>query len=42
MDLGQAIEEVIASVGRLVKRGEHGPGELFAYTTDPDGYVIEL
>jgi catechol-2,3-dioxygenase len=40
MDLGQAIEEVIASGGRLVKRGEHGTpgrclGEGAGNTADP-------
>jgi catechol 2,3-dioxygenase-like lactoylglutathione lyase family enzyme len=42
VDLDQAIEEVLAAGGRLERRGEHAPGEPFAYVTDPDGYVIEL
>jgi catechol 2,3-dioxygenase-like lactoylglutathione lyase family enzyme len=41
-DLEVAIEEVRAAGGRLVSRGEHSPGEPYAYVTDPDGYVIEL
>ena len=41
-DLDAAIEEVRAAGGRLVSRGEHSPGERYAYVTDPDGYVIEL
>jgi len=41
-DLEQAIEEVLAAGGKLVRRGEHAPREPFAYVTDPDGYVIEL
>ena len=27
---------------KLLRRGAHGPGEPFAYFTDPDGYTIEL
>jgi catechol 2,3-dioxygenase-like lactoylglutathione lyase family enzyme len=42
VDLDQAVEEVLAAGGRLVRRGDHAPGEPFAYVTDPDGYVIEL
>jgi catechol 2,3-dioxygenase-like lactoylglutathione lyase family enzyme len=38
----QAIEEVIAAGGALVERGEHGPGNPYAYVKDPDGHVIEL
>jgi catechol-2,3-dioxygenase len=41
-DLDRAVEEVLAAGGGLVGRGEHAPGEPFAYVTDPDGYVIEL
>jgi catechol 2,3-dioxygenase-like lactoylglutathione lyase family enzyme len=41
-DLDAAIEEVEAHGGRLIRRGEHGPGVPFAYFADPDGYVIEL
>ena len=40
--LDAAIAEVKAAGGRLVRRGEHGPGIPFAYVADPDGYVIEL
>jgi catechol 2,3-dioxygenase-like lactoylglutathione lyase family enzyme len=40
--LSAAIEEVEAAGGRLLERGEHGPGLPFAYVADPDGYVIEL
>jgi len=40
--LDAAIAEVEAAGGRLVRRGEHGPGIPFAYVADPDGYVIEL
>jgi catechol 2,3-dioxygenase-like lactoylglutathione lyase family enzyme len=40
--LEAAIAEVEAAGGRLIRRGEHGPGVPFAYVTDPDGYLIEL
>jgi catechol 2,3-dioxygenase-like lactoylglutathione lyase family enzyme len=40
--LEAAIAEVEAAGGRLIRRGEHGPGVAFAYVTDPDGYLIEL
>lgn len=41
-DLDDAIRQVEAAGGRLVRRGEHAPGVEFAYVADPDGYVIEL
>ncbi|MGH2525486.1 MAG: VOC family protein [Actinomycetota bacterium] len=41
-DLDRAVEEVVGAGGALVRRGEHSPGEPFAYVTDPDGYTIEL
>jgi catechol 2,3-dioxygenase-like lactoylglutathione lyase family enzyme len=41
-DLDAAIAEVEAAGGRLLRRGEHGPGAPFAYVADPDGYEIEL
>jgi catechol 2,3-dioxygenase-like lactoylglutathione lyase family enzyme len=40
--LEDAIAAVEAAGGRLLERGEHRPGQLFAYVSDPDGYVIEL
>jgi catechol 2,3-dioxygenase-like lactoylglutathione lyase family enzyme len=40
--LDDAVAEVLAAGGTLIERGEHGPGQPFAYVTDPDGYVIEL
>lgn len=40
--LDQAIQEVVAGGGTLNEKGEHGPGQRFAYVSDPDGYVIEL
>jgi catechol 2,3-dioxygenase len=41
-DLDGAISEVEAGGGKLIRRGEHAPGVVFAYVADPDGYVIEL
>jgi catechol 2,3-dioxygenase-like lactoylglutathione lyase family enzyme len=41
-DMDAAVQEITAAGGRLIRRGEHSPGELFAYVTDPDGYTIEL
>lgn len=41
-DLDAAIAAIEGAGGRLIRRGEHGPGAAFAYIEDPDGYVIEL
>jgi catechol 2,3-dioxygenase-like lactoylglutathione lyase family enzyme len=41
-DLERAIAEVEAAGGKLVERGNHGPGIPYAYVSDPDGYLIEL
>ena len=41
-DLDDAIEQVVAAGGRLLRRGEHEPGHPFAYVADPDGYTLEL
>jgi catechol 2,3-dioxygenase-like lactoylglutathione lyase family enzyme len=41
-DLDSAIKEVESAGGALKKRGDFGPGLLFAYVSDPDGYEIEL
>ncbi len=41
-DLDAAIAAVEGAGGKLIRRGEHGPGAPFAYIEDPDGYVIEL
>jgi catechol 2,3-dioxygenase-like lactoylglutathione lyase family enzyme len=40
--LDDAIAEVEAAGGTLIKRGEHAPGVPFAYIRDPDGYRIEF
>jgi catechol 2,3-dioxygenase-like lactoylglutathione lyase family enzyme len=41
-DLERAIAEVEAAGGKLVERGNHGPGIPYAYVSDPDGHLIEL
>jgi lactoylglutathione lyase len=41
-DMDAALEAVTSSGGRLIRRGEHSPHEVFAYVSDPDGYTIEL
>jgi catechol 2,3-dioxygenase-like lactoylglutathione lyase family enzyme len=40
--LDDAVSQIEAAGGRLIERGEHGPGSPYAYVADPDGYVIEL
>ena len=42
VDLDDAIGAVENAGGKLINRGEHGPGMRYAYVADPDGYVIEL
>ena len=42
VDLDDAIAQVEAAGGKLIRRGERGEGGGFAYVADPDGYVIEL
>ena len=41
-DLDTAVAEVEAAGGMVIRRGEHAPGNRFAYVADPDGYIIEL
>ena len=40
--LDAAVQDVESAGGKLISRGEHGPGQPYAYVCDPDGYVIEL
>jgi len=40
--IDRAVEEVLRAGGRLLRRGEFGPGLPYAYVTDPDGYQIEI
>ena len=42
VDLAGAIAEIQAAGGRLIERGEHAPGAVYACVADPDGYTIEL
>jgi catechol 2,3-dioxygenase-like lactoylglutathione lyase family enzyme len=41
-DLDEAIRQIEAAGGRLIERGEHEDGSPYAYTSDPEGYVLEL
>ena len=41
-DIDLAVREVEKAGGRLLRRGEFGPGLPFAYVADPDGYEIEI
>ena len=45
-DRGEPWDAVIAQIeragGKLRNRGEHEPGQPFAYFYDPDGYLIEI
>jgi catechol 2,3-dioxygenase-like lactoylglutathione lyase family enzyme len=41
-DMDAAVQEAERAGGKLLDRGEHAPGEPFAYVSDPDGYTIEL
>ena len=41
-DIDEAVREVVAAGGTLIERGEHAPGQSYAYLADPDGYVIEF
>jgi catechol 2,3-dioxygenase-like lactoylglutathione lyase family enzyme len=41
-DIDSAVQAVEAAGGKLLRRGEFGPGLPFAYVADPDGYEIEI
>jgi lactoylglutathione lyase len=41
-NLDDAVAAVVAAGGEFLSKGQHAPGVLYAYVTDPDGYVIEL
>jgi catechol 2,3-dioxygenase-like lactoylglutathione lyase family enzyme len=41
-DLDDAVAEIEAAGGKLIKRGSHGGSHAYAYVSDPDGYVIEI
>jgi catechol 2,3-dioxygenase-like lactoylglutathione lyase family enzyme len=36
------IEQIERAGGKLLEKGEHGPGYAYVFVSDPDGYVIEL
>ena len=40
--LDDAVLDVEAAGGHLVRRGQHAPGQPLIHVADPDGYVIEL
>src|SRR5215469_13672607 len=41
-----SVDETVVRVeqagGRVIERGEHGPGLPYALVADPDGYMIEI
>ena len=41
-DIDPAVAAVRRAGGRILRRGEFGPGYPFAYIADPDGYEIEI
>ena len=42
VSIDEAVEEIVRNGGALERRGEHGPGEPYAYCRDPDGYLFEI
>ena len=41
-DIDEAVREAEAAGGRILRRGEFGPGLPYVYLADPDGYTIEI
>jgi catechol 2,3-dioxygenase-like lactoylglutathione lyase family enzyme len=41
-DIDAAVAEVARAGGKLLRGGEFGPGQPYAYVADPDGYEIEI
>jgi catechol 2,3-dioxygenase-like lactoylglutathione lyase family enzyme len=41
-DIDTAVAEVERAGGTILKRGEFGPGQPYAFVADPDGYEIEI
>ncbi len=41
-DAERAAREAERAGGRVLRRGEHCPGEPYLYVADPDGYEIEI
>ncbi|MEO7650493.1 MAG: VOC family protein [Bryobacteraceae bacterium] len=42
VDIGDAVSEAERAGGKLLRRGEFGPGYPYAYVADPDGYEVEI
>jgi catechol 2,3-dioxygenase-like lactoylglutathione lyase family enzyme len=40
--LEKCIAQIERAGGKLIERGEHGPGVPYAFVADPDGYLIEI
>ena len=38
----QSVAEVERAGGKILRRGEFGPGFPYVYVADPDGYQIEI
>lgn len=41
-DIDKAVREAERAGGKILRRGEFGPGFPFVYVEDPDGYEIEI
>ncbi len=41
-DLDRALADVASAGGTVLRRGDRGPNEVFAFVNDPDGYKIEI
>ena len=41
-DIDAAVAQVEGAGGKLISRGEFGPGLPYAFVLDPDGYEIEI
>ncbi|HYD10217.1 MAG TPA: VOC family protein [Acidimicrobiales bacterium] len=42
VSMDDAIDEIVRNGGTLDRRGEHSPGQPYAYCRDPDGYLFEI
>jgi catechol 2,3-dioxygenase-like lactoylglutathione lyase family enzyme len=38
----KCVAQIERAGGKLVDKGEHGPGYPYAFIKDPDGYLIEI
>ena len=41
-DIEVAVQDALKAGGKLLSRGEFGPGCPYAYVADPDGYEVEI